>query len=238
MTGSGIERAPVSVVIPTLNAMAGIGPLLGLLAEGAAEGLVREVVFADGGSRDDVAGVAEACGALRVCTPPGRGGQLRAGAERATGPWLLFLHADTVLGENWSEAVRGHIETAPEAAACFALRFREGGLPGRLVAGWANLRTCVFALPYGDQGLLVPRKLYDACGGFPDIPLLEDVAIIRRIGRRRLRRLGCIAMTDAGRYRREGWILRGGRNLLCLALYALGVPPARIAALYAGKPAP
>jgi hypothetical protein len=87
-------------------------------------------------------------------------------------------------------------------------------------------------LPYGDQGLLVPSALYRSVGGFRPLPLMEDVDLVRRIGRRRLAMLDCEAWTSAERWRRDGWIHRSARNLFCLGLYAVGVPPARIARIY------
>ncbi|HYU13525.1 MAG TPA: glycosyl transferase family 2, partial [Stellaceae bacterium] len=98
----------------------------------------------------------------------------------------------------------------------------------RLVA-W---RCRVLALPYGDQGLLISRQLYDAVGGFAAIPLMEDVDLVRRLGRRRLAPIGATAVSSARRYRSGGYLRRPLRNLLCLSLYFAGVPPQRIARLY------
>ncbi len=228
--------APVSVVIPTLEAADRIGPCLGALGEAVMEGVIHEVIVADGGSADAIAEVAEAVGARLVITPRGRGKQLAAGARAARGDWLLFLHADTVLAPGWAAAVLAHVRTRPERAGYFALRFdTQGNAPSpaaRIVAGWANLRAALFALPYGDQGLLISRALYDQAGGYPPIPLMEDVALVRRIGRRRLARLDAAAVTSASRYGADGWLRRGWRNLTTLALYFLGVAPERLARRY------
>lgn len=230
-----MSRAPVSVIVPSLESAAGIAPTLRAVAEGAVAGLVGEVVVADGGSRDGIRDVAEACGARLVTAPAGRGTQIRAGAEASRGDWLLVLHADSVPGERWVRAVERHIEGSPGKAAYFRLRYREGGVPAALVAGWANLRSVVFGLPYGDQGLLLPRRLHDEVGGYPAVPIMEDVAIVRRIGRSRLARLDCEILTDPARYLREGWLRRGSRNLYCLARHLCGTPAERIACIYAGR---
>lgn len=222
-------RAPVSVVIPTPGAAERIGPCLGALAEGL--GLIREVILADGGSGEAVAGIAEATGARLVRSPPGRGTQLAAGARAAEGAWLMFLHADTVLAPGWAAAVEHHLATRPDRAGYFRLAFDSRHPMARVTAGWANLRARAFALPYGDQGLLVPRALYDAAGGYPEIPLMEDVALVRRIGRR-LVPLDAVALTSAERYERDGWVRRGARNLSTLALWFAGVPPERLAERY------
>ena len=224
--------APVSVVIPTLEAADRIGPCLGALSEAVMAGVIHEVIVADGGSADAIAEVAEAVGARLVTAPRGRGKQLAAGAKAARGDWLLFLHADTVLAPGWGTAVLAHVQTRPERAGYFTLRFDAPGPMARFVAGWANLRAALFALPYGDQGLLISRALYDQAGGYRSIPLMEDVALVRRIGRRRLARLGAAAVTSAARYGADGWLRRGWRNLTTLALYFLGVAPERLARRY------
>lgn len=223
--------APISVVIPTLNAADRIGPCLGALSEALLEGLLREVILVDGGSDDPIEEVAEAVGARLLRTGRGRGVQLAEGAEAAQGDWLLFLHADTVLGPGWVGAVQRHIVEAPEKAGWFRLRFDDEGAAPRLVAGWANLRSGLFGLPYGDQGLLVPRRLYRAAGGFARVPLMEDVSLARRL-KGRLRPLGAEAVTSAERYRRDGWLRRGALNLSTLGLYAAGVSPERLARRY------
>ena len=143
--------APLSIVIPTLEAADDLGPCLGALASALTEGLIREVILSDGGSRDAVREVADAAGAELIVGPPGRGGQLARGAEAARGDWLLFVHADTVLSPGWSEAVRRHMEAAPDRAGWFRLRFDEPGAPAALVAAWANFRARRLVLRPGGE---------------------------------------------------------------------------------------
>ncbi len=225
-------RAPVSVIIPTLDAAAALPPTLGALGEGLQAGLIRELIVADGGSTDATRAVAEQAGALWVPGAAGRGGQLRRGAAAAAGEWLLFLHADTRLSEGWPQALLEHLRDRPQRAGHFRLAFRAEGRAARLVAGWANLRARAFGLPYGDQGLLVPRALYDSVGGYPDIPLMEDVAIVRALSGQ-LSPLEATAWTSAERFLRQGWLRRGGRNLLTLTRYLMGADPERLARDYA-----
>ena len=225
-------RGVISVVIPTLNAAPALGPTLGALGAGIGEGLIREVIFADGGSDDDTAAIADAVGADLVTAPRGRGSQLRAGAAAAKGDWLLFLHADTALSPDWPAAMRRHMAQRPDRAGWARLRYDARGVGPAVVAGWANLRTRLFALPYGDQGLLIARALYDRAGGYPPIPLMEDVTLVRALGRSRLAALDCVAETSFARYARDGWVRRGARNLTCLGLHVAGVDPARIAERY------
>jgi rSAM/selenodomain-associated transferase 2 len=223
-------RAPVSVIIPTLDAADQIGPTLVALVEGLTAGLIRELIIVDGGSSDDIEAAAEEAGAVFLRTEPGRGVQLAEGATAAKGDWLLFLHADTRLAPGWPKAAAQHILTAPDRAGWFRLRFDATGLAPTIVAGWANIRARL-GLPYGDQGLLVARKVYEAAGGYDRIPLMEDVALARRLP---LRPIPAEAVTSAERYLREGWIRRGWRNLTILALYFTGTDIERLVKRYDG----
>ena len=216
----------LSVVIPALNGGDDLGACLASLA-GA-----DEIVVVDGGSSDDSVTIAEATGATVIAAPRGRGAQMHAGAAAARGDWLLFLHADTRLGDGWHAAVAAHIAAAPGWAAYFALRLDDAAWQARIIERGVAARSRLLGLPYGDQGLLVSRRLYDEVGGFRPLALMEDVDLARRIGRRRLRPLAATALTSAERWRRDGWLQRSTRNLSCLALYGAGVSPARLARLY------
>lgn len=222
-------RAPISVIIPTLNAEAGLPGCLSALAEGLSTGLIRELIFSDGGSTDHTIEIAEAAGARVLHGVPSRGGQLQRGGQAAQGDWLLFLHADTVLAEGWSRPVAEAL--AAPGAYHFRLRFDAQGAAPRVVAGWANLRTRLFGLPYGDQGLLIDRASYDAGGGFMDIPLMEDVAMARAL-RGTLTGLPHDAVTSAEKYQSQGWLRRGGRNLMTLGRYFAGADPKDLAQSY------
>ncbi|UOA32388.1 PGL/p-HBAD biosynthesis glycosyltransferase [Sulfitobacter sp. DSM 110093] len=223
-------RAPISIVIPSLNAATSLPACLAALVEGLQAGLIREVIVSDGGSTDGTQALAEGWGGEVVSGTPSRGGQLSRGCAAARGDWLLVLHADTVLAPGWTDAVQDHMARGAGAAGWFRLQFDQRGLAPRLVAVWANLRSG-FGLPYGDQGLLLSRALYDDVGGYPDQPLMEDVALARAL-RGRLQRLDGQATTSADKYRRQGWLRRGGRNLWTLARYAMGANPEDLAQSY------
>lgn len=223
-------RAPISIVIPSLNAAAALPACLAALVEGLQAGLIREVIVSDGGSTDNTRALAEGWGAEVNLGAPSRGGQLRRGCGAARGDWLLVLHADTVLAPGWTDAAQNHMANRGGAAGWFRLRFDQRGLAPRLVAGWANLRSGL-GLPYGDQGLLLPRALYEEVGGYPDHPLMEDVALAHAL-RGRLHRLEGLAITSAEKYRRQGWLRRGGRNLWTLGRYAMGASPDDLAQSY------
>ena len=225
-------RAPVSVVIPTLDVAARIGPCIAALVPGLTGGLIRELILADGGSSDGIERVAEALGAVLVTAPAGRGTQLRAGCATAGGSWLMVIHADTVLPEGWETTVQSHIREHPEQGGYFRLSFDATGAGARWTAGWANLRSSLLGLPYGDQGLVLPRGLYEAAGGYQPIPLMEDVALVRALGRGTLRRLPGRVTTSAARYAASGWFRRGVRNLGTIGGWFLGVPVERLAERY------
>ncbi len=222
-------RAPISVIIPTYNAAQDLPACLSALGEGLNAGLIRELIISDGGSQDDTKLIAAAAGATWVTGPAGRGGQLQRGGEAAQGAWLLFLHADTCLQPGWSNAA---VACLPIPGSYYGrLRFFADGVAPWFVAGWANLRSKVFHLPYGDQSLLIQRDLYAEIGGFQDIPLMEDVAIARRLGKR-LRPSGMIAETSADKFKAQGWFTRGRRNLILLARYFAGADPSVLAKAY------
>lgn len=224
-------RAPVSVVIPTLDAASGLPDCLLSLMEGLAAGLIREVVIADGGSSDDTAHIAQETGARWIVCAPSRGGQLRAGVAAATGEWLLILHADCTLAPGWAAVVEGQI--VRDRPAYFRLRFDAPGVAPGVFAAWADLRARFFGLPYGDQGLLISRADYEAVGGYPDIPLMEDVVIARALSAR-LMRLPHVITTSAAKYRRDGWLRRGAHNLSLLTRFLLGADPRDLARRYRG----
>jgi rSAM/selenodomain-associated transferase 2 len=230
--GTFQERKSISVVIPTLDAA---DELPGTLAALTGARVIREIIVSDGGSRDDTVAIAEGAGARVVAGPRGRGTQLIAGVAVATGEWLLFLHADCRLGPGWEEAAGDFIAKPGISgqAGYFIFALDDPDPAARRLERVVAWRCHVLGLPYGDQGLLIARSLYDSVGGYAPLPLMEDVDLVRRIGPRRLRALDGTATTSAVRYRRDGYLARLLRNLACLALYYLGLPPRLIAKLYA-----
>ena len=226
----------LTVVIPTLDAARHLPRTLDALAPGRSSGLIREVLVVDGGSRDGTLGQAAAAGARVLASPPGRGRQLATGGEGAEGSWLLFLHADTCLEAGWEAKVRAFIASLGaaenEQAAFFRLALDDQDPRARRVERWAAWRGRRLGLPYGDQGLLISRAFYRRVGGFRPLSLMEDVDLVRRIGKSGLILLDCRAVTSAERYQAEGWRRRPLRNLSVLTLYYLGLPNSLLARLY------
>jgi rSAM/selenodomain-associated transferase 2 len=211
----------LSVVIPTLNAAASLPATLASVA--AAD----EVVVADGGSSDGTADLAVRLGARVVAAWRGRGAQLAAGVAAARGEWLLLLHADTRLAPGWRRAT-----VAPDFAGYYRFALDSNDPRARWLERLVAWRCRAIALPYGDQGLLIHRNLLDAVGGIKPLPLMEDIDLVLRLGRRRLVALDIAAITSAAKWQHQGWCRRSLRNLACLTLYFAGVPPRLIARLY------
>lgn len=221
-------RSDLAVIIPTLNAAAGLAATLAALPP------VAQKIVVDGGSTDGTVEVARAAGAEVLQSPPGRGVQLAAGAAAAKAPWLLFLHADTRLDPRAWAALEAHLSNpgGAQIAAVFGFRLDDPAWQARVLEWGVRLRVALLALPYGDQGLLIHRDLYEAVGGYSALPLMEDVDLVRRLGRRRLHLLQGHALTSATRWRKRGWARQTLLNLRCLTLYLTGTPPAQIARIY------
>ncbi len=228
----------ISVVIPTLNTAPRFAECLTALAPAALDGLLKEVVVVDGGSTDGTRALAEAAGARVMETARGRGLQLRAGADAARAPWLLFLHADTVLEETWADEARARMDDETRAGV-FSLAFDHDDIRARIVASGAAIRSRVFLLPYGDQGLFISKSLYAEAGGYRDHPLFEDVDFVERIvakrGRRALHFFRARAVTSAERYRRNGYARQVLANFIRVARYKMGRAPADLARDYASR---
>jgi len=234
MRGAALDlTAPtIDIVVPTLNAAATLGATVRCLQRARDSGLVGQVTIVEGGSTDTTPDLARAFGARLVTSERGRGRQLAQGAAASTAPWLLFLHADTRLLPGWEHEIAAFIGQGDDRAAVFRLRLDDCATVARLLERFVAWRTRFLGLPYGDQGLLISRHLYDTVGGFRDLPLMEDVDLVRRLGRRRIVLLDSVAETSAVRYRKRGYLARAASNLVLLSLYFCGVPPRVLARLY------
>lgn len=214
----------LSVVIPTLNASTSLHKVLAQCAG-------YPVIVADGGSKDDTLKQAINAKAVIASGTVGRGTQLQRGVEWAVmtqnPDWILVLHADSLLPENWQTEVASHIRNHSQKAAYFTFGAQANGWRPRFMEYVVKLRDIWPRLPYGDQGLLISKDMYLAVGGYPDQALFEDVEIIRaikqRFGKAALRRLNGRIMTDVSAYEQDGFATRTWRNVIIMRDYNRGV---------------
>ncbi len=215
----------MTVVIPALEEEASIGASIDSVSAHA------EVIVVDGGSRDRTCATAAAAGARVLSASACRGSQLACGARQAAGEWLVFLHADTRLEPGWAAA----LQRLPARVAGGAFRFAVDSPRGvyRFLERGVALRCRLLRLPYGDQAIFARRAAYAACGGYPPLPLMEDVAFVTRLAREGpLALLAERAFTSPRRYERRGVFTNVLRNWWLLGLYAAGVSPALLSRRY------
>ena len=218
----------ISVIIPTANSERLLPRCFDSLITAAVRGVVRDVIVSDAGSGDATLEIADAAGAHIVHAKKGRGAQFAQGVEAAKSDWLLFLHPETALEPGWeveAESFIGQAVMERPRAAVFRFALEDFSGEARRAEAKAALRTALFALPYGDQGLLIPKRLYQKIGGYRALADMEDADIVRRVGRRRLIRLRSRAVNIA---RPPRSALRGFALTL---LHALRVPSRLLANL-------
>ncbi len=219
----------VSVIIPALNEEHHIAATL----RAVGQSLCHEVIVVDGGSTDATVPRAKEAGVTVLSSKPGRARQMNAGAVRAEGGSLLFLHADTLLPSGWAEAVLRTLRAPGVAAGAFRFRIA-GSFAGKSFIEWTTgFRSRWLQRPYGDQGLFLTRALFEEMGGFADLPIMEDHEFSARQRRRgRIDTVGEAALTSARRGQTLGVVRTTLRNQWMLAGYHLGVSPRRLATLY------
>jgi rSAM/selenodomain-associated transferase 2 len=221
----------VSIVVPVFEDFPAAAALL---AQVAPDRRV-EIVLADGGTDARLEQLAGSRADTRIVrTQKGRARQMNAGAAAAAGDWLWFVHADSRLPPGWLDAFAA---LPPDAAGgWFAFALDSLAWQARLIEAGVRWRVRTWMLPYGDQGLFVRRPVFDALGGFADLPLMEDVEFIGRLrDAGHVCEIPLVLTTSARRWRRDGWMRRSARNLALVTLYRLGVAPARLAQWYAPR---
>lgn len=222
----------LSIVIPTLNEEAHLGKTLeriGQMSDG-------EVIVIDGGSQDNTVPIAEEWGAKVIRARPNRGEQMNRGVREASGDILLFLHADTLLPEDYPRLIREAMTEPGVVGGAFAWKVEPSTPILRYLERNVAWRTRIFRMPYGDQAYFVRTAVFREMGGYADIPLMEDVEFIRRL--RKIGRLVFIpkpVVTSPRRYEKLGPVRTALRNKLTLFGYYLGIPPDRLAKFYYKK---
>ncbi len=171
-----------------------------------------------------------------VSAPRGRASQMNAGAAVASGQWLLFLHADSQLPPDWLEVLTQADASAGTIMGAFRFALDSPDWRARVIETGVRLRVALFGLPYGDQALFVRSQTFRAVGGYRDLPLMEDVDLVRRVKRiGRLVQSPCPALTSARRWERDGWLRRSAQNVGLAIRFLLGASPARLAQRYFGR---
>jgi len=228
-TGSPTD---ISVIIPVLNDEEALD--LALSSTQDCTGVERIVV--DGGSSDGTPSVAQSRGVKILHSPAGRARQMNTGAEVAEGEFLVFLHADTRLPEGFDHHVRRILTQAGVAAGAFQLQIDAPSVRLRLIEKAANWRSQYLHMPYGDQAIFLRADLFREMGGFPDLPIMEDLELIRRLrGRGRIVIAPAAALTSARRWKKLGVLRTTLINQLMILGFYLGIEPSRLARWYSAK---
>lgn len=231
------SQEKISVIIPLRNEATNLAQFLDALYQLP----IDEIICVDGGSDDGSAILLQAWAKhsnettrhIAINASPGRASQMNAGAKQATSEILLFLHTDTQLPRDSIAQVLTAMTNRAVPGGAFRLHI-DSKHPFLLWVTWiANLRSLYWTLPYGDQAIFVRRSIFERLGGYPDLPLMEDVALIRR-----LKKVGRIVIlkktvtTSARRWQQQGYFFTSFRNMLILFFYFLGISPKRLAKWY------
>jgi len=222
-----------SIIVPVLNEAERINLLIDHLHTQGTDS-AYEIIVVDGDPQGGTVNAICAKDVVKMKTEKGRAKQMNAGADVAHGRVLIFLHADTKLPDKALERIGRALENPGYVGGAFDLRIDSDTLFLRYISMRASHRSRWNRLPYGDQAIFLRKEYFDRIGRFKDIPLMEDVELMRRIKRDRKRI--CIlpdkVTTSARRWRRDGALYTTVRNQILVALFHIGVSPSRLAKYY------
>ncbi len=219
----------ISIIIPVLNEVNTIAQTIST----AQTGKEIEIIVVDGGSNDGTVEVVKSLDIKLISSLPGRSIQMNFGAEVATGNILLFLHGDTFLPLKFDELLKEILAKPNIIAGAFELGIRGRKRSLRIVEKMVNWRSRFWQIPYGDQGIFLSAKVFAEVGGFPEIPIMEDFELIRK-----LRKRGAIGivlkpvLTSGRRWQKLGIFKTTLINQVIIIAYLLGVSPKRLAQWY------
>jgi rSAM/selenodomain-associated transferase 2 len=221
----------ISIVIPFYRDSEALARLLSACDLTADARVVDVIVAGTEADRDALAPLRARWPSVRwVVSPRGRARQMNAGAAFARGTWLVFLHADTLLPPQGCDAISTANRDPRVALGCFRFALDSASVCARVIEWGVRVRVAVCALPYGDQALFMRRELFERLGGYADVPIMEDVDLVRRALRHgRLFTASVQALTSARKWEQDGWGRRTMKHLRLITLYFLGVTPERLA---------
>jgi rSAM/selenodomain-associated transferase 2/rSAM/selenodomain-associated transferase 1 len=222
------------VIVPVWRDRDALARMLGAIPRSPQADLVIALSADEAADYDDLRH--EHAWAHWITAPRGRAAQMNAGATISQGRWLLFLHADSRPPADWLDVIGALDARTDIIGGAFTLALDAQGWQARLLELGVRVRVRLFRLPYGDQGIFVRREVFSAIDGFADLPLMEDVDLVRRLARiGRLHISPACVTTSARRWQREGWITRSARNLGLLSRYMFGASPGPLAQQYFGR---
>jgi len=228
-----MKPCDISVIIPVFHEQAVISETLESLLAGRFDG-TWEIIVVDGDPEGTTLKAIRDDRALKAASEKGRGKQMNQGALLAGGEIVLFLHADTEIPPDGLARICSVMRQSKYVGGSFDLRIRSHKLRFRLIERIASLRSRITRIPYGDQAIFLRREYFLRIGGFLEVPLMEDVELMRRIKHSggKICILGERVVTSARRWETEGVVYCTLRNWVLMLFYLLGVPPDRLAKFY------
>lgn len=229
-------KIDISIIIPVLNEQAVINQAIDALYHLDFSGTI-EVIVADGERRGNTIACIRNQKVIKVTSPPGRGGQMNQGAQKASGDILLFLHCDTMLPEAALRRIHNIMQDQSVKAGAFDLCINKKGAGYRMIEKTASVRSRLTRIPYGDQAIFIRRQYFFKIGQYRNIPIMEDVDLMKRIKKDKgvIKFLDIKTQTSSRRWEKEGMIYCTLRNWTILSLFFLGATPEKLAGFYKNK---
>lgn len=226
------SKSKISIIIPVYNEQKSISDCIDNVKQSC--GHDSEIIVVDGSPSKSTLSLIKDSDILKLHSSPGRALQMNNGANAASGDILIFLHADTIIPEKSGDLVRQALEIPTATAGAFKLSFNDTSWTMQIIAFIANLRTRLERVPYGDQGLFIKRATFQKLGGFPIIPIMEDVEFFRNLKKQKLEILILDEniITSARRYKVSGPLKCATRNCMLRLLHLCGVSPNSLTKMY------
>jgi len=228
-----MEYPKFSIVIPVLHEANKINGLIAHL-NGLDLEKSCEIIVVDGSQENDTLKAIHSNRVIKISSEKGRAKQMNAGASVAKGEILIFLHADTELSQNALKRINAFLNTKEYVGGAFDLGIKSDKIVFKVIAFMASLRSRLNGIPYGDQALFIRKEYFDKMGGYKDIPLMEDVELMRRVKRsgKKIKIFPDPTMTSPRRWEKEGVIYCTLRNYALQLLYFIGVSPQKLVGWY------